>query len=70
LYDQINAQLYSKVRLLKAKVAEGISHGCTTWTVRSEDFDSLRTAHHKLSLHVVGFCRENRTGCKTLPYRV
>ena len=36
--------------------------------MRSQDFSSLRTAHHKLLLRIIGFRRKNRTGYKPLSY--
>ena len=42
---------------------------CATWTMRSQDSSSLRTAHHKLLLRTVGFRRKDRTGYKPLSYR-
>ena len=44
-------------------------YGCATWTMRSQDFSSLRTAYHKLLLRIIGFRREDRTGYKPLSYR-
>ena len=44
-------------------------YGCATWTMRSQDFSSLRTAHHKLRLRIIGFRRKDRTGYKPLSYR-
>ena len=44
-------------------------YGCATWTMRSQDFSSLRTAHHKLLLRIIGFRRKDRTGYKPLLYR-
>ena len=41
---------------------------CATWTMRSQDFSSLRTAHHKLVLRIIGFRSKDRTGYKVLPY--
>ena len=58
-----------KVRLLKAEVIGALLNGCATLTLRSEDFDGLRIAHHKLLLRVVGFRRKDRTGYKPLSYR-
>ena len=68
-YDKPNAELSLKVRLLKAEVIEAQSYGCATWTLRSEDSDSLRIAHHKLLLRVVGFRRKGGTGYKPLFFR-
>ncbi|CAM9795254.1 unnamed protein product, partial [Sphacelaria rigidula] len=60
------AELSLKVRLLEAEEMEALLYGCATWTLRSEDFDSLRTVHHKPLLRVVGFRRNDRNGYKTL----
>ena len=35
----------------------------------SQDFSSLRTAHHKLLLRIIGFRRKDRSGYKPLSYR-
>ena len=37
--------------------------------MRSQDFSSLRTAHHKLLLRIIGFRRKDSTGYKFLSYR-
>ena len=57
LYDRRNARLSLKIRLFKAEVMEAMLYGCATWTMRSQDFSSLRTAHHKLLLRIIGFQR-------------
>ena len=36
--------------------------------MRFQNFDSLRAAHHKLLLRVIGFRRKDRTGYKPLSY--
>ena len=36
--------------------------------MRSQDFSSLRTAHHKLLLRIIGFRRKDRIGYKPLSY--
>ena len=36
--------------------------------MRSQDFKSLRTAHHKLLLRIIGFRCKDRTGYKPLSY--
>ena len=69
LYNRRNARLLLKIRLFKAEVMEPMLYGCATWTMRSQDFSSLRTAHHKLLLRVIVFRRKNRTGYKPLSYR-
>ena len=48
LYDRKNARLSLKIRLFKAEVMDAMLYRCATWTLRSQDFSSLRTAHHKL----------------------
>ena len=50
------------------EIMEAILHGYATWTMRSQDFSSLRTAHHKLRLGIVGFRRKDRTGYRPLSY--
>ena len=37
--------------------------------MRSQDFSSLRTAHHKLLLSIIGFRRKDRPEDKPLSYR-
>ena len=37
--------------------------------MRSQDFSSLRTAHHKLLLRIIGFRRKDRTRYKSLSFR-
>ena len=37
--------------------------------MRSQGFSSLRTAHHKVLLRIIGFRRKDRTGYKPLSYR-
>ena len=66
LYDRRNARLSLKIRLFKAEVMEAMLYGCPTWTMRSQDFSSLRTANHKLLLRIIGFRRKDRTGYKPL----
>ena len=69
LYDRRNARLSLKIRLFKAEVMEAMLYGCATWTMRSQDFSSLRTGHHKLLLRIIGFRRKDRIGYKPLSYR-
>ena len=68
LYDRRNAWLSLNIRLFKGEVMEAVLNGCVTWTIRSQDFSSLRTAHHKLLLRIIGFRRKDRTGHKPLLY--
>ena len=63
LYDRRNARLSLKIRSFKAEVMEAMLYGCATWTMSSQDFSSLRTAHLKLLfLRIIGFRRKDRTG--------
>ena len=68
LYDQRNVRLSLKIELFKAKVVEAMLYECATCTTRSQDFSSLRTAHHKLLLRVIGLRRRDRTGYKPISY--
>ena len=69
LYDRRNARLSLEIRLFKAEVMEAMLYGCATWTMRSQDFSSLRTAHQKLLLRIIVFRRKDRIGYKPLSYR-
>ena len=69
LHDRRNARLSLKIRLFKAELMEAMLYECATWTMRSQDFSSIRTAHHKLLLRIIGFRRKGRTGYKPLSYR-
>ena len=69
MYDRRNARLSLKIRLFKAGVMEAMLYGCATWTMRSQNFSSLRIAYHKLLLRIIGFWRKDRTGYKPLSYR-
>ena len=69
LYDRRNVRLSLKITLFKAEVMEAMLYRCATWTMRSQDFSSLRTAHRKLLLRINGFRRKDRTGYKPLSYR-
>ena len=69
LYDRRNARPSLKIRPFQAEVMGAMLYGCATWTVRSQDFSSLRTAHHKLLLRIIVFRRKDRIGFKPLSYR-
>ena len=66
LYDRRNARLSLKIRLFKAEVMEAMLCGCATWTLRSQNFSTRRTAPHKLLLHIIDVRRKDRTGFKPL----
>ena len=69
LYGRRDARLSLKIRLFKAETMKAMPYGCATWTMRSQDFSSLRTTHHKLLLRIIGFRRTDRTGYKPLSYK-
>ena len=68
LYDRRNARLSLKIRLFQAEMVEAMLYGCATWTMLTQDFGSLRTAHHMLLLRVIGFRHKDRTGYKPILY--
>ena len=68
VYARRNARLSLKIRLFKEEVMEAMLYGYATWTMRYQDLSSLRTAHHKLLLRIIGFRRKARTGYKPLSY--
>ena len=68
LYDRRNARLSLKIRLFKAEVMEAMLYGCATWTMRSQDFSILRTAHHKLLLRLSAFGARTASGIN--PYHI
>ena len=60
LYDRRNARLSLEIRLFKAEVMEAMLYGCATWTVRSHNFSSLRTAATSY------FCASSAFGARTV----
>ncbi|CAM9777346.1 unnamed protein product, partial [Sphacelaria rigidula] len=50
-------------------MAKALVYGSATYMLRSEDFDSLSTAHHKLLLGVAGFRSKSGNGYETLSNR-
>ena len=60
LYDLRNARLSLKIRLFKAEVMKAMMYGCATWTMRSQDFSSLRNAHAQVSPRVLFQVLANR----------
>ena len=68
MYDRWNARLSLKIRLFKAEVMEAMLYGRTTWTMRSQDINSLRTAHHKPLLPLSAFGARTASGIN--PYRI
>ena len=62
LYDRRNARLSLKIRLFKAEVMEAMLYGYPTWTMRSQDFCSLRTATTSYSCALSAFGARTASG--------
>ena len=60
IYDRPGVRLRSKVRLLKAEVAETLLYGCMTWSPNKLDYDRLRWVHHSMLLRCLGRRKRNR----------
>ena len=60
LYDLRNARLSLKIRLFKAEVMKVMLYGCATWTMRFQDFSSLRNSHAQVSPRVLFQVLANR----------
>ena len=59
LYDQPNAPLEPKIRMLKAEVFETMLYGCVTWSPRACHYDTLRRAHNRLLTRWIGWRKHN-----------
>ena len=42
----------------KAEAIEALLYGCSTWTLRQEQYAKLRTVHHRVLLRIVGAQRK------------
>ena len=60
LYDQPNAPLELKIRMLRAEVLETRLYGCVTWSPRACHYDTLRRAHHRFLTRCIGWQNHNR----------
>ena len=58
LYDQPKVALSLKTRMVKAEAIEALLHGCSTWTLRQEQYAKLRTVHHRVLLRIIGAQRK------------
>ena len=58
LYDQSKVALSLKTRMVKSEAIEVLLYGCSTWTLRQEHYAKLRTAHHRISLRIIGAQRK------------
>ena len=61
VYDTEAAPFALKLRMLKAEVMETLLYGCVTWTLGSEHFVELRTAHKRFLPQIIDFQRRRRT---------
>ena len=54
LYDQWKVALSLKTRMVKAEAIEAFLYGCSTWTLRQEQYAKLRTVRHRVLLRIIG----------------
>ena len=47
LYDQPKVALSLKTRMVKSEAIETLLDGCSTWTLRQEHYDKLRTVYNR-----------------------
>ena len=73
LYDQPKAALSLKTQMVKAEAIEALLYGrCSTWTLRQENSEKLRTVHHRVLLRIIGAQRkrpDHRMTRTTVPLR-
>ena len=58
LYDKPKVALTLKTRMVKIEAIEALLYGCSTWTVRQEYYDKLRTVHYRVLLRIIGTQRK------------
>ena len=58
LYDQPKVTLSLKIRMVKSEAIEALLYGCSTWTLRQENYAKLRTVHHRVLLRIIGAQRK------------
>ena len=54
LYDRPMASLDLKTRMVTAEVVEALLYGSAAWTPLKGDYQTLRTAHHRMLLRILG----------------
>ena len=58
LYDYPTASLDLKSRMVKSYVVEALLYGCVAWNPLKGDYQTLRAAHHRMLLRILGaWCR-------------
>ena len=57
-YDQPEVALSLKTRMVKVEAIQALLYGCSTWTLRQEDYAKLRTVHHRVLLRIIGAQRK------------
>ena len=57
VYDRPTAivPMALKVRMPQAEVREALLYGFSTWMLMTQEYDMVRTQHHRLLLRCVGF---------------
>ena len=58
LYDQPKIALSFKTRMVNAEAIEALLYGCSTWTLRQENYAKLRTVHDRVLLRIIGAQRK------------
>ena len=58
LYGQPKVALSLKTRMVKTEAIEALLYGCSTWALRQEHYDKLRTVHHRVLLRIIGAQRK------------
>ena len=57
LYDQLKVAFSFKIQMVKTAAIEALLYG-STWTLRQEHYDKLRTVHHRDLLRIIGAQRK------------
>ena len=68
LYDRPTAAITLKTRMAKAEAIEALLYGSVTWTLRQDDYNQLRTTHHRILLRILGEARSVRADHRTRSY--
>ena len=58
LCDQPKFVLSLKTPMVKAEAIEALLYGCSTWTLRQEHYDKLRSVHHRVLHRIIGAQRK------------
>lgn len=68
-HDRLSASLEINVRMPKAEVLQTALCRCATWSPNANPYDKLRTEHHRLLPHGIGFRRERDSYYRVVSYR-